>query len=173
MLKILSILDNTRPKELPLNKTLFFLKLSFSEKSLILVILALLGISRLMSLVIKFKQYHFLLGIHLLNHRITPIITNEQVEKARRIGYLVRGVAKYTPWESKCLVQAITAKIILGFYQIPYGLFFGLTKDKIQYSESDRQAHSWVVSGPICVTGGRSSWNQFAVVASFFDKDYL
>jgi len=80
------------------------------------------------------------------------------------IGRVVRLTANYTPWDSNCFPQAITARFLMGLYRIPYIFFFGLLRDPT--NPSGMKAHAWVAAGPVPVTGG-VSFGQFTVVGCF------
>lgn len=60
-------------------------------------------------------------------------------------------VCKHTPWESKCFVQALTAKSMLARRRIPGTLYFGLRKAE----NGAMSAHAWIKCGDIYVAGGR------------------
>ena len=64
-------------------------------------------------------------------------------------------------------LQAVTARVLLGLYRIPYVLCFGVRRDA---AGQPMQAHAWVVSGRIHVTGG-DSFNRFTTVAMFASPD--
>ncbi len=88
--------------------------------------------------------------------------------KAARVGWAVNKISQFTPWESKCLVQSISAQIVLRLIKIPYTLYLGLAKD-----ESNKLvAHAWLRCGGLIVTGGREK-ERFIAVAQFarFSKD--
>lgn len=68
----------------------------------------------------------------------------------RDVQFSVVGVCNHTPWESKCLVQALTAKKILNRYGLPCTLYMGVCKDE----KDEMIAHAWLRCGNIFVTGG-------------------
>lgn len=73
----------------------------------------------------------------------------------------VNRVAGNTPWESKCLVRALTARKLLMEKEIPCTLYLGVGKD-----ESGKMiAHAWLRAGKAYVTGGDGS--DYATVAKF------
>jgi len=123
----------------------------------------LLGFSRAAILMFSFKRIARWLGAHDGLAPRSPLSTPKDERRARGIGRAIKVAATYTPWESVCFPQSIVARIILGLYNIPYALFFGLMRDK---KEAELKAHAWVVSGRINVTGG-ASFNQFTVVGCF------
>ena len=49
---------------------------------------------------------------------ISTLISQHQYQQARLIGQSVRLAAKYTPWDSSCLTQAMVAKCWCRFYRI-------------------------------------------------------
>jgi len=75
-------------------------------------------------------------------------------------------VSCYTPWESKCLVQAIVGKIMLRQYGIGNTLYLGVGKNE----EMSLVAHSWLRCGELIITGGHDL-NQYAVVGKFADDE--
>ncbi len=122
------------------------------------------GILRLALLSLPFRWIAPLLGRQSGNKRICSIANREQQAFAIKTGYLVRGVCKYTPWESQCLVQAILASLVLQFHRIPHVTFLGV--DYKTESVSLLQAHAWVCAGNVFVTGG-DGFKHFTVVSSF------
>lgn len=123
----------------------------------------LLGLSRAAILVFPFKRIAGWLGTHNGLAPRTPLISQEQERRARIIGRTIRVAAKYTPWTSNCFPQAITARLLLGVHSIPCAVFFGLARNP---ADSDLEAHAWVVSGRLSVTGGRS-FDRFTSVGCF------
>lgn len=88
----------------------------------------------------------------------------EKLAAARRIGRIVETVCRHTPWESKCLVKAIVAKIILRYYGINNTLFLGVGR----YEGDDLVAHAWLRYGETIITGGHGT-EKFTIVAEFAD----
>ena len=83
-------------------------------------------------------------------------------KEAKRIAWIVNKVSKYTPWESKCLVQALTAQKMLKKQEISTTIYLGVRKDE----NGKMIAHAWTRCGEFYVTGGANR-NGFAVVAKF------
>jgi len=123
----------------------------------------MLGVSRAAILTLQFKRISKLLGTHDGLLPRTPVVTGKKLRRGEEIGKTIRIAAMFTPWTSNCFPQAITARLILGIYRIPYALFFGLRKDN---KTNELKAHAWVVSGRNNVTGG-SSFKQFTAVGCF------
>ncbi|MCL1073821.1 lasso peptide biosynthesis B2 protein [Shewanella dokdonensis] len=121
----------------------------------------LLGLSKLAIFRLSFRKLAPRLGILQAKGYWIPLISEKQRLRAKQISKLVQGIAPYTPWESNCFPQAITARFLLGLYGIPGALYFGLCRDAGQI-----KAHAWVCSGSVRVTGGYS-FNQFTVVGAY------
>lgn len=92
-----------------------------------------------------------------------PVASPDQVRRALLIGRVVRLAAGYTPWESNCFPQAVVACLLLRLHRVPYALYFGVRRPD---GQQDLEAHAWVVSGPVDVTGG-ASFGHFTVVSAF------
>lgn len=80
-------------------------------------------------------------------------LTYEEYKYARRVSQYVNRSADNTPWESKCLVRALTAQSFLKRKKIPSTLYLGVGKD-----ENDKMvAHAWIRAGAMYVTGGNGT----------------
>jgi hypothetical protein len=79
---------------------------------------------------------------------------------AKRVGLNVVRVASHTPWESKCLVRAMTARKLLMKKHISSTLYLGVGKDNDQMI-----AHAWLRCGNMYVTGGDGK--NYSMVAKF------
>ncbi|MBX2867812.1 MAG: lasso peptide biosynthesis B2 protein [Acidiferrobacterales bacterium] len=114
-------------------------------------------------LVTPFKQLSKLLGIHDGLAPRVPLCTLEQESKARMVGSAIRLAAKYSLWRSDCFPQAMVARFLLGLNKVPYALFMGVRRSDKQ---DELQAHAWVVSGRVRVTGG-AGFRQYTSVGCF------
>ena len=65
----------------------------------------------------------------------------------------VECAAKRTPWESACLVRALTAKKLLNRRGLPCTLYMGVARD----DSGAMIAHAWLRCGTVPVTGGDGS----------------
>lgn len=91
----------------------------------------------------------------------TPVeVLDEKV--IREVQFAVTGVCNHTPWESKCLVQALTAKKLLNQRGLPCTLYMGVGKDEKQ----NMIAHAWLRCGNIFVTGG-NGFPHYAVTGTY------
>lgn len=89
-------------------------------------------------------------------------IDEEIYAEAKRISYLINKVSRYTLWESKCLVQALTAQKLLNKKGMPSTLYLGVCKN----NNGEMLAHAWIRCGQYYVTGGLN-YKEFTVVAKF------
>lgn len=137
-----------------------------SDQLKIPLVWVLLGLARAAILGLPFRWYAPLFGQSVGLAVFTPVLTAAQTIHARRIRRLLESTAKYTPWESKCLAQAIVAVVLLRWAAIPYSLHFGLAKHSLPKTNAVRDAHAWVTAGAVAVTGGQS-WFRFVVVGSY------
>ena len=86
----------------------------------------------------------------------------EQRRIIRTVISMVARVAVRVPWESKCLVQAMTAQRLLRGCGITSTLYLGVGRDK---EDNKMVAHAWVRCGPYSVCGGTGE--DYATVAKF------
>lgn len=122
----------------------------------------LTGVVRLAILLVPFRRLARVLGKHMQE---SPLQENSvKLETARQIGRVVETVSRYTPWESKCLVQAIVGKILLRQRGIANTLYLGVGRDE----EKNLAAHAWLRCGEKILTGGQGR-NRFSIVSKFFD----
>lgn len=142
-------------------RTLWHLPL-FS-KVWLLPLWCLLGASKALIFTIPFQRLAAHLGQACGVAPWVPVVSPAQRARALQIGRAVRLAASYTPWDSNCFPQAVAARVLLGVYGVPYALYFGLARDA---QTRATQAHAWVMSGPVAVTGGHS-FSQFTVVGIF------
>ncbi len=139
-------------------------RLPVREKCWILFLYPYSGLIRLMILTVPFKWLSYLLGQHYQNHQLSPLVSDSQRLVAWRIGRITELTACYTPWESKCLVQAIMARTLLGFYHIPYIIHLGAKMSN--EINLPMKAHAWVKVGG-WVIAGREGHRRFGIVSSF------
>ena len=122
----------------------------------------LLGIVRCVLLIVPFRRIAPLLGKSIQETSLEPRADESQIAYALSIGHAIELAASYAPWESKCLAQAITARVLLGLNSLPYSLFLGVHNDTAQ----GMRAHAWVRTGCAIVTG-ENGCLEFTVVSTF------
>jgi len=150
-----------------LKKLVAFLKKPMFFKLWFIPVWLLLGASKSLINLVSFRRLERFMGTWHGVSPAVPLVTSCQQERARYIGHLVRHTAQYTPWDSNCFPQALTAAMLLRLYRVPYVLCFGLARNQ---ATSEYLAHAWVTSGPVVVTGG-FSFNIYSVVACYLEPD--
>jgi len=123
----------------------------------------MLGISRLMILTVTFRRLAPHLGHPVGLNACTHLLTSQQQRRAFQISQVIRLSSRYCPWVSNCFPQAVTARLLLGLYRIPYSLYFGVARDE---DTREFKAHAWVAAGRVPVTGGQSFGN-FTIVGCY------
>jgi hypothetical protein len=129
----------------------------------------LLCLSRLLVLTISFRKIAPMLGQSTGVQPAVLIATNAEQRTGRRIKTLIAMASKYTLWNSNCFAQAITARLLLGLFRVPSVVFFGL---KGNAGSAGLQAHAWVVSGPVNISGG-NGFADFTVVGVFTSQPFI
>jgi len=151
-----------------LRKARSFLRLPWADQALFFGVYGLLGLARLAILTLPFCWISPWLGESVQLAGRSPLLNPGQARAARRAGRLVRMAARYTPWESKCLAQAMVAKFLLVGWRVPYAFYFGVARDP----REGMKAHAWVCAGPVYVTGG-NGFASYAVVSVYVGDQAL
>ena len=79
-----------------------------------------------------------------------------------QVSRVVAKVARWAPWESKCLVQAMVAQRLLRDNGMCSTLYLGVGRDTL---DNKMVAHAWLRCGPYNVCGGKGEG--YATVAKF------
>jgi hypothetical protein len=150
-----------------LSKVRAFVKQRLFVKMWFAPVWIMLGMSYLLIMTLSFRRIAPCLGHVALPPLEAPSLDENEIQRARLIGQVIRIASHNTPWNSNCFPQAITARILLGIYGLPYAVYFGLARagDK----SSQLKAHAWVTAGQVIVTGGRS-FGRFTVVGCFTSR---
>ena len=133
-------------------KVSLFLRMPFKYQGLFVINFVLCGIARSAILMLSLPHLRPYFGQFSKTDTLSTIITANQRRKAWLIGKSVRLAAKYTPWDSSCLTQAMVAKFWCRLYKIPYVFYIGFAKSEDE--PSGYKAHAWIKAGPVAVTGG-------------------
>jgi hypothetical protein len=80
-----------------------------------------------------------------------------------RVGRAIEAVSAQVPWRSQCLEQALAAKAMLRGRGISNTLYVAVAR------EVALEAHAWVRSGTVCVTG-QAEFHRYTIVARFADE---
>lgn len=138
-----------------------YFQMPWTDRLLLAKTFMLLGSVRLALLVTPFRILAAFLGRHMEE---SPYYKCREVLYIHRISWAIELMSCYTPWESKCLVQAITGKILLRRKRLPNTLYLGLAKDQ----NKQLIAHAWLRSGKDTVTGAYGR-ERFTITAKFTD----
>ena len=130
----------------------------------------LLGVMRLLLLVVPFKRMMTLLGMHVAPESArTPSPAPVPVEPGDpavgRLPWAISAAMRRTPWESKCLAQALTGAMMLRWRGEPGEVFFGV-RPASSAEVRDMTAHAWLVWRGRILTGA-GGHEQYAVVAVY------
>lgn len=142
-----------------------FARLAAGEKVIFSCAFALLGVARLMLWAQPFRRLARCLGQSRRHVGYSHLLDPDQLRQAAQIGKLVRLAARHSPWQSKCLVQAMAAKVLLACMRIPATVYLGVAGSKPR----GLQAHAWVTAGPVYVTGIHET-RDFTVIAVFTSR---
>jgi hypothetical protein len=123
-------------------------RLSLADKCLLLETLAFLALARMAVLYLPFRWVAAVLGKPEAQTPEHDDLAN--LRGIRRIASMVRRTSRNVPWTSKCLDQAIAAKILLRRRGIATTVYFGVKNDE----SGELDAHAWLRSGTCYVTGG-------------------
>ncbi len=140
-----------------------FTKLSSKKKKLFLEAYITLGVMRIAILTVSFKRLTRSLE-HLPKKEEILALNDDQMSVATAIGQAITRAAAYTPWESACLAQSLTAQRMLQKRSIPGVFYLGATKD--EDSEKKMKAHAWSQCGDNIITGA-GGHEDFTVLSVF------
>lgn len=136
-----------------------FLSASALEKKLFIQAFFYALIVRVFMLKVKYQRYEKRLGQRGVESSFEyPQDKDFMVKTIRTV---VMRVCKNTPWESKCMVQALTAKWLYKKYHIPSTIYFGIKNDP--ENKGSIKAHAWLRVGDLIATG-KSGSRSFNVV---------
>ena len=141
-----------------------FMRMKFKNKLLFIANFILCGVARASINLFSLPRLAPYFGAFYKTTTVSMLISEEQTRRAFKIGQSVRLAAKYTPWDSSCLTQAMVAKFWCRMYKIPYVLYIGFAKAEDE--PHGFRAHAWLTAGRVALTGGHSLPN-FHVVSSY------
>lgn len=145
-------------------KILVFLRLAWSQKTFFFVNIVLCGIARVAIFTRPLSRLSPYFGKFYQTAILSTILSNEAWQQAQRIGRAVRMAAKYTPWDSSCLTQAMVAAFWCRRFKVPHVFYIGFTKSADPRKRFE--GHAWLMAGPIAVTGGQGRLN-YTVVSTY------
>ena len=140
-----------------------FTKLPLEEKKLFMEAYVTLGVMRAAILIVSFKRLTHSLE-HVAKKKELPTLNDQEMETAKRVGQAIMRASAYTPWESACLAQSLTAQRMLKKRGIPGVFYLGAAKD--EEVKEKMKAHAWSQCGDAIITGGGGYVN-FTVLSVF------
>ena len=140
-------------------KTKTFFKISNEIKVEFLKAFFYTGFYRAFILFVPFNKLRKRMGKH--KKESAEKETRDVYKSASHISWVVTLISSKTPWESKCLVQALTAQRMLKSKGISTTIYLGVRKEG-----NEMKAHAWLRCGEYYVTGGAIR-EQYTVVAKF------
>jgi hypothetical protein len=142
---------------MPIIRRINHTRLTWKKKLLLVITIILTGFFRFIILFFPFKVIASFMGTERLE--TTKCRTDEHLPKIRAISWAVSTASRNTPWKSLCMVQALTAQLLLRYFSIPATLYLGVKKN-----EGQLIAHAWLRSGSEIVTGGDTMDNFRAII---------
>lgn len=136
-----------------------FLCLPAAERRLLIKAALLLAVIRLGVRLLPFRILRRLLT-RVANTPLGPRQADHH--SAERIAWAVEAASRHTPGVESCLVQALTAQVLLNRRGYPAPLHIGVTRGE----QGQFQAHAWVESGGKVVIG-RTELEYFTRLAVF------
>ena len=136
-----------------------FISMDNKEKFNIMQTFFYTGFYRAFILFVPFNKLRKRMGKH--KEESAAKETRDVYKIASHISWVVTLISSKTPWESKCLVQALTAQRMLKSKGISTTIYLGVRKEG-----NEMKAHAWLRCGEYYVTGGAIR-EQYTVVAKF------
>jgi hypothetical protein len=151
-----------------LRKISKFARLERRDQGLFIEAYARLALTRAAIGALPFKR--LVRNLEHRQHAVAPPLDSVQMELALAIGGAVRSAAGNTPWESACLVQALSAQRMLEKRGIGGVFHLGAAMDKA--ANEKLRAHAWLVCGDRVITG-EAGHEYYAVLSTFRWKGQL
>jgi hypothetical protein len=101
---------------------------------------------------------------HAAKKKALPKLNDEEMKTAQKVGQAIVRASAYTPWESACLAQSLTAQKMLQKRGVSGVFYLGVAKD--EESKEKMKAHAWTQCGDSIITGGKGH-EVFTVVSVF------
>lgn len=138
--------------------------------ALVLVAWPMIGLAPIAISILPFRYLAPLLGENRGATSLMPAARPQLLSRAIRIGRAILIAAKYAPFRSDFLPQAIVAAIMCRWCHVPYAAHLGAS-----FSDHERRrglvAHAWVQCGECVATGDAGNLDRYGVVACFVPRD--
>ena len=123
-----------------------------------------LCLARLTVWFIPFKVFKRGLGKHM--HLSAEQHYKSEQAVAKKLSWAIQTVARYTPFKSNCMVQALAAKRMFRKRKFATTLYIGVGKDQ----GNNKLNHAWLRSGPIIVTGNLRDLDSYAIIGTYAEE---
>ena len=124
----------------------------------------LIGTSATLIRLVPFARFARLLGLSLGAVSYTPMIDENQLQRARFVRRAIGRAVMIAPFRADCFPQVMTAAVFCRLLRIPAASHFG-----VRLASPDNaamSAHAWTVAGPIPICGGHG-FRDYDVVSCF------
>jgi hypothetical protein len=118
------------------------------------------GCGRLAILLLPFRVIAPWLGEH--QGAAGEVVPPHVAGLPARVKWAVATASRYTPWNTNCLVAALTARLMIGRRGGAGTIFFGVART----AAGGLRAHAWLRSGNLIVSG-QQGMQHYAPVTSF------
>ena len=142
-----------------------FLARSWPDRGLLLEALFNLAVIRVLLLALPFRR--LAAGLGAAGVESAGALAEADEEVGRRIGWAVAAVARYVPWDSRCLAQALAGSRMLARRGLPFTVSLGVAEDPEK--KGAQLFHAWLRCGRRPVTGGEGH-RTYQVLALFSPK---
>lgn len=136
-----------------------FWSLSRYKRLVLIEAFIMMGIARFLILFVPFRHVAGWLGQVKQETPHTPLPAHEN--QIAHIGWSVRKMHRYTPWQSLCLVQALAGTMMLKRRGIASTLYLG-----VKMKDGGLDAHAWLRSGQYYLTGFENM-REYRVISTF------
>lgn len=124
------------------------------------------GLAAMVLKLVPFRKIAPWLGQNCGAVALSPLGNSSTDAWALRIGQAVQIAARNSPFRADCLPQALAAVALCRLAGLPTALHLGSNVPRAG-AEKQMEAHAWVQSGRVNVTGGANSIKRYAAVACF------
>jgi hypothetical protein len=132
---------------------------------LLIEALCALALARALTLCLPFRRIARMIGELGIEGPETVPVAEEEI--AAKIGWAVAAMARYVPWDGRCLTQAIGGWRMLARRGIFGTVYLGVAG--VPASSEKLVFHAWLRCGSRFVTGGNGRLH-YTVLASFSRK---
>lgn len=140
--------------------------MDYVDRRLLVQAVYLLGLFRAAFLLIPFRRLMSSLELCRESVALVPV-TPEQSDAAVRIGQLVATAARYTPWQSRCLVQVLVTQRLLARRGIAGQFYLGVRKGcETSGDPTGFAAHAWLQCGDQIVNGA-AGHEHFKILSTY------